>query len=373
MTAETLNVPHPGEFIREELEARGWSQRDLAFILNVPEQTVHQILTGKRGISAEMAKRLGKAFDVAPEFFVNLQSAYDLSKSGDADPAIGRRARLQSVFPIREMIRRQWLSVSDPALLDDQVARFFEAPSIEHIACFAHAPKKSNANDPVTPIQMAWLYRVRHVARAQSAPKYSGPKLRRALDGLHHLMSAPEDAARVPGALHACGVRFVVVEALPGAKIDGVCTWLDDSPVVGMSLRLDRIDNFWFVLRHELEHVLEGHGRSNPTVDVNLAGDDPTGPSSSSEEKVANRAASAFCVPSQQLERFVAQNSKFISERALLAFASALQVHPGIAAGAIRHRLERWDLFTKHNAKTRHAVLSGAVVDGWGQVARVSI
>ena len=59
------DVPHPGQFIREELEERAWSQRDLAYILGTPEQAVNMIIAGKRGVSPEMAKTLGKAFDVA--------------------------------------------------------------------------------------------------------------------------------------------------------------------------------------------------------------------------------------------------------------------------------------------------------------------
>lgn len=74
------STPPPGYFIREELEARVWTQRDLAYILDVPEQAVNLILSGKRGISPEMAKALGKAFDVSPEFFLNLQNAYDLAQ-----------------------------------------------------------------------------------------------------------------------------------------------------------------------------------------------------------------------------------------------------------------------------------------------------
>ena len=77
------SVPPPGFFIREELEARSLSQRDLAYILGCPEQVVNMIVSGKRGISPEMAKALGDAFDVPAEFFANLQNAYDLAKARD--------------------------------------------------------------------------------------------------------------------------------------------------------------------------------------------------------------------------------------------------------------------------------------------------
>jgi PAS domain S-box-containing protein len=56
----------------------------------------------------------------------------------------------------------------------------------------------------------------------------------------------------------------------PDAKIDGVCLWLGNSPVIGMSLQYDRIDHFWFVLRHEGEHVLQKHGQDDPIIDIDV-------------------------------------------------------------------------------------------------------
>src|SRR4051794_1751968 len=113
MTDYTGVVPHPGYFIREELEAREWTQRDLAYVLGVAEQAINMIVSGKRGISAEMAKAFGKAFDVPAEFFANLQNAYDLARAREPDPAVARKARLQNCYPIREMIKRGWLVDSD--------------------------------------------------------------------------------------------------------------------------------------------------------------------------------------------------------------------------------------------------------------------
>lgn len=71
-------VDPPGEFIKQELEAREWSQRDLAFILGMTEQQLNPILTGKRAITSDMARLLGDAFDVPAEFFANLQKQFDL-------------------------------------------------------------------------------------------------------------------------------------------------------------------------------------------------------------------------------------------------------------------------------------------------------
>src|SRR5437879_8582445 len=95
--ATTANwIMHPGAYIKEEMEERGWSQRDLAFILGGSEQAVNPILNGKRGISPEMAKALGEAFDVPAEFFANLQQAYDLAQARTPDASVAMRHNMRS-------------------------------------------------------------------------------------------------------------------------------------------------------------------------------------------------------------------------------------------------------------------------------------
>src|SRR4029079_19255726 len=119
------------------------------------------------------------------------------------------------------------------------------------------------------------------------------------------------------------GVRFVLVEALPGSKIDGVCVWIDDQPAIGMTLRLDRPDNFCFVLRHEIEHALRGDGREMTFAPVDEHENEPTEDTRECE-RIADDAAREFCVPQALLESFIARKSPFISERDVLSFAARI-------------------------------------------------
>jgi HTH-type transcriptional regulator / antitoxin HigA len=82
----------PGEFIREELEARGWTQRDLAEVLGRPLQTVNAIINGKKEITPRMAVELAAAFGTSPELWMNWETAYRLALAGPPDPAITARA-----------------------------------------------------------------------------------------------------------------------------------------------------------------------------------------------------------------------------------------------------------------------------------------
>jgi HTH-type transcriptional regulator/antitoxin HigA len=187
------------------------------------------------------------------------------------------------------------------------------------------------------------------------------------------LLSAPEEARKVPRVLAEIGIRYVIVESLPSAKIDGVSFWLNDvQPVIGMSLRFDRIDNFWFVLRHEIEHILCRHGRGAAVLDTELEGEKAgTGPKVSGEELVANLAAATFCVPAKDMDRFIERKAPFFAERDILGFARTLRVHPGLVAGQLQNRTGRYDRFRPHLAKIRSIVIPNAISDGWGNVAPV--
>lgn len=356
-------VKHPGYYIKEEMEERGWSQRDLAFILGVSEQAINPILNGKRGISPEMAKVLGEGFDVPAEFFANLQQAYDLAQARTPDESVALRRVMQSTYPVREMIKRGWLEQSDATMLQIQLTRFFDIPN------FAHADKKTPGD--MTPAQCAWLYRVRQIAKSISVPTYSEKALRDAVSKeLPSLLYAPDEVRQVPRILTECGVKLILVEKLPNAKIDGVCFWLDGVPVIGMSLQHDRIDNFWFVLRHECEHVLNQHGKEKEIMDVDL---DAAAISISEEERIANDAASDFCAPSERLDNWLTRKRPYYYERDVLAFSRTLERHPGLVVGQIRRKLNRYDYLTRYLVKIRHFVLPVSLADGWGQTVPVTL
>lgn len=374
-TTTTHTAIHPGEFIRDEIEERSWSQTDLAYILGKSAQTVNRLLTGKSGITPEMAKALSGAFDVSPELFLNLQRAYDLANAEEPDEGIAKRARLLNVYPIREMVKRGWLEDAGINLMEAQVARFFEVNSVHEIDHLPHAAKKTTY-DEIKPRQQAWLYRVKQIAQQMIvSSKYTKPKLRKTVDELRKLRAHPEEVRHVPRLLEQSGVRFVVVEPLPGSKIDGVCFWLDSrAPVIGLSMRFDRIDNFWFVLRHEIEHVLRDHGQDHVIVDAELEGErGATDESVSETERVANIAGADFCVDSKAMESFILRKYPYFYERDVLAFAKAQGTHPGLVVGQIHSRSKKYSYLRKHLSKVREHMASSAVVDGWGDVYPIEI
>jgi HTH-type transcriptional regulator / antitoxin HigA len=344
--------------------------------MGVSVQHVSRIVNDRVSLDAEKSLVLGEVFGTEPEKLLELQGKYDLAQArlrSRPDPKRALRAQLYANFPIAEMIRRGWIEVESPKdteRVEAELARFFGVASVDQIPNLAYAAKKSSEEDALTETQRVWIHRVRSIAEQQVVGRYSPANVRAAVDRLAELRVSPDGIRKVPRLLADAGVRFVVVQAMPSSKIDGVCFWLNDmAPVIGMTLRYDRIDNFWFVLRHECEHVIRGHGRRRARIDVELEGESAgTDPSVPEEERVANEAASDFCVPTEQMDRFYTRKYPYFMERDLLGFAATVKVHPGLVVGQLQRRMGRYDRFRQHLVKVGDIVRSSAAVDGWGQV-----
>ncbi len=78
MTKHPFRPVKPGEILQEELEVRGWTPPDLAEILGQPVQTINEILEGKRAVTSDLALLLSKALGTSPDYWLNLESAYQL-------------------------------------------------------------------------------------------------------------------------------------------------------------------------------------------------------------------------------------------------------------------------------------------------------
>jgi addiction module HigA family antidote len=88
---------HPGEFLKEALDALGASQAAFARAIGVSPMRISHVLQGRRPVTAELALLFGRAFGQSPQYWLNLQAAYDLKAAGRS---IGRRLRA-----VRPMIR----------------------------------------------------------------------------------------------------------------------------------------------------------------------------------------------------------------------------------------------------------------------------
>ncbi len=372
------DVFHPGEHLLDELSARGWTQTEFAEIIGRPVRLVNEVINGRRGITPETAREFGAAFGTSAEFWMNLDTAYHLWKANEDVSPIEHRARMRNQYPIRDMALRGWIQPSeDSQVVESQLFRFFEIGSLNEqprLAIMAATKRSNSASEGLNAIQTAWLYRVKHIADTMQITQYSKKSLKSALTQLMAFREAPEEIRHIPQLLEKCGIRFVIVEALPSSKIDGVTFWLDSySPVIGLSLRFDRIDNFWFILRHEIEHVLNEDGKDTVIIDSDLEKVSMEMENLPIEEKIANSAAAEFCVPQKELENFIARVGPLFSRMRVLAFAQKNEVHPGLVVGQLQRYLQRYDLFRPMLVPIRNIITQVAMTDGYGSILPVEV
>jgi HTH-type transcriptional regulator/antitoxin HigA len=376
-------IDHPGTFIEEELEARGLAQADLAYILDWDASQLNKLIKGVTKIMPDTAVALGEAFDMPAEFFINLQQAYDLQQAKQPDPGVRTRANWISKFPVRDMIKRGWIEKTEADLLDLQMMRFFDANRIEDIplvGCdtIAHAPKKTGY-DEITGVQLVWVHRVRKIAANAAATSFNLEKLLITLPNIRAHMLDIDDFGNIPDLLLRCGVRVVFVEPLPGSKIDGVCTWLGDQPVIGLSLRLNRPDNFCFVLRHEIEHVIRGDGKASSYTHVDVFDPDRSEKGLPDEELHADAAAAEFLIPQDKLTSFMMRKGKWIAETDVLAFAARHNIHPAVVIGQIQNRRHKsgderaFTFLRRYLTKIHERFMSWPLRDGWGRIAEIGL
>jgi len=337
-----MNIP-PGDFIREELESRDWKQEDLAQIVDLSPKHVSRIITGADSISQDVAARLASAFGQSAEYWMNLETQYRARLVAPTEQTleIADRALIYNHMPIREMVRLGWLRDvgRDAAALAAEVMAFwglakldFSFMDAEVAMCMrssaAHR-KRFNPRHALT-----WLRKARLDADAATAPK--GALNRSAAEKVARRIPAysasPKGVASFLADLNACGVRFVCVPHLPQTFLDGAAFFHGKQAVAAYTLRYDRVDNFWFVMAHELGHICKHLRDDTPQF---LDSVDSDGKVNVQEEE-----ADAFareCLGMDAMRAFAAASHGRMSEERVRAYAEEARVHPGIVVGFLQH------------------------------------
>jgi HTH-type transcriptional regulator/antitoxin HigA len=326
----------PGAVLRRELEARGWSQKDLAEITCRPEQAISEIVQGQKRITPETALDFGKAFGTSPDLWLGLESNYRLrlgerEKSREqAEKAIEKRARIYRLVPVRELMKRGWIKRAEgTGSLERAVCAFLGISSLDQEPALAVSFRHSQARRPELGAQLAWVKRVEAVARSRKS-SFNRAAFERGVPKVLEYARRAEDVGRALEAVALLGVRVAVVPALPQSYVDGVAFYADGQPVIAVSLRYDRIDAFWFSLMHELAHIASGDKAAH--IDI---GDDDAREERS--ESAANARAGAWLVDPEKYRRFVARNEGRFSAPVVQAFAGEIARHPGIVVGRLQH------------------------------------
>lgn len=325
-------VPTPGKILSRELEARSWTQKDLAEIMGRPVQTINEIIRGSKQITPETAIELSLALGTSPEFWTNLEAKYRLhiALKEKKEQDIARKSRLYTIAPISELIKNGWIKAADSINeLEQQVCNFFGISSLDETPKLDVNFRCSEHREPEETSRIAWVKRVENLAKQQTVASFDDTKLEAAIPEILAAAEQVESIVRIPELLANLGVHFVIVPHLSKTYLDGAAFYLNGNPVVALTLRYDRIDSFWFTLMHELAHIILGHqGAYLDNLDALEEND---------EETEANEKAADWLIHSQTLNEFIIKNKKAFSRKAIEEFALDQHRHPGIILGRLHY------------------------------------
>jgi HTH-type transcriptional regulator/antitoxin HigA len=352
------------------LDAKGWTQESIADITGLSRTTISSIISGRSGVTADVAVRLAAAFANQPEDWLKWDADYQLSLV-DADPQpVERMATFYQQAPVRDMQKRGWIKqTDDPVELESELEKFFGGSVLAGVH-FPVATRRTNNLENLNAAEKAWCFMARHLSERLPLPaEFSRDRLGAAEKKLRVLAAYPKEVQKLPQMLAYYGIRFVVVEPLPGAKIDGAAFWHEDHPVIAVSVRWDRIDAFWFTVIHEFMHIKNGDESS---FDANLIAESEKGGISitvapDEAEERANREAAELLVPRSELNSFVSRVSPIYASARIIQFANRIKMHPGIIVGQLQHRGELG--YSAHRdllVRVRTMVTETALTDGWG-------
>lgn len=251
----------------------------------------------------------------------------------------------------KEIVRRQWAR-SVKSLRDSTEVLSAEIKSLvigAHNAVLPGAMFRSTTGAAAQTIstQIAsqiWLGHCAELGAAKNLKVFDRECLRtESIQSLVKMSRHDDGPIRAGRFLKECGIAFVVASGLPSMRLDGAATILvNGTPLIALTLRYDRIDNFWFTLFHEIGHI-KLHLLESPT---SVFLDDLESVSPDDElESEANSYARDALIPRDLWRRSNA--ARFKTKKATLELAEKLQVHPAIVAGRLRYETRNYTIHSE--------------------------
>ncbi|MGV8025415.1 MAG: ImmA/IrrE family metallo-endopeptidase [Anaerolineaceae bacterium] len=355
-----IDLPDPVEAIQFRMEQQDLTRKDLIPYLG-SQSKVSEILNRKRPLSLAMIRALHEGLGIPAEVL--------LQEPGKNLP----EKRFNPMdFPLEEMVKSGYFPgvtslrrarEQAEELLEDLLAPLDADPEQMVVYC-------RNANFPVESREMllresqvsyhvlqkeeneeeegsrfrglnekalrAWQARVLQICESQELPRYKKQTCTEEfIRHVAHLSVFPNGPILARQVLLDSGIHFVILSHLPHTYLDGACFRMpSEQPVVGMTLRYDRLDNFWFTLMHELAHVLVHLEKNNCVFFDDVENGMRQG--CSQEEEEANRLGMEFLISFQDWENKKGKLIDNPDENLVKEAAREWNISPAIVAGRLR-------------------------------------
>jgi len=331
----------PGIFIRSRI-AQQLTQRELGDIVGVKEQQIQRYeATNYSGAS------LRRLHEISQALKLNITKIIELTPHEANTKLSSGKELAWSNFPIREMYRRGWFedfngtlkAALDPSnqVVQNYIGKVIRQPAKAYYR--RHVRSGATVDDYAL---FAWECRILSIAKNKGIKVDFNPESLSDewITDLVQESRKADGVSRAIAKIEETGIAVIIEPHLSGTHLDGAAFLYRRSPIIGLTLRYDRLDNFWFALLHEIAHVKK-HIRQGKIVrifdDLELKGTDRI---ETEADSFAQEALISYQVWDKAICRFLR------TEETVKLLAKEISIHPSIIAGRIRYEANNYTILS---------------------------
>lgn len=333
-----ISFPDPIEAIKFRMEQQGLTQKDMQKYIG-SQSKVSEVLNYKRSLSLSMIRSLHEGLGIPAEVLLQEPGGkIDAEKFNWRD------------YPFAEMFNNGYFSSFEGTL--HQIKEYSEEHLYDLFSVFeGNTPEPVYCRSSDKEMDMnalkAWHAKALKIASEESLPDFSrdflSDKFFDEIISLSYFSNGPQLAKEY---LNKKGIHFVLLKHLPKTYLDGACfKALDGSPVIGMTLRYDRLDNFWFTLAHELAHLKLHLDEDNRAFFDDT--DEIPNPANGDCEPEADSFALDILIKTEMWNSVSGQLLNYPNPNEIQEIAQKLSISPAIIAGRIRWETKQFAILNE--------------------------
>jgi len=270
-TQKTTLIPvqatHPGTLIRDEIDAiPNFTQRTLAKELGVKPSFLNEIIKGKRPVTADLAILLEKSLGISADYWMKFQSQYEIDKARVKQKNIKKLRNIEIWNIIKEYVPVRYFKKHN-YLIDEltedikAIKKIYNVETIDDLVnsfskdkfAYYRKSEKLKIDDKN---MFAWSSLAQYEAKEQKANIFNFDNIPQLIVRLNNIFFENDNTInQVQNLLNQFGIKMLLIDKLEKTPIDGFSFWSNNNPVIALTLRHNRIDNFAFTIMHEIGHI----------------------------------------------------------------------------------------------------------------------
>lgn len=317
----------PGYEIKEQLDARGISQKEFSLRMELSEKHISKLINGEVLLTIDVAIKLENVLGIPASFWLNLENIYrEKLKQIEVELSLESDKTYLEKLPYKEMTKLGWINKAnndhDKIL---SLRQFFEVNRLgllfekKNFNVLYRRLKESDKSDLNL---LAWGQEAKLKSREIITKDINLVKLKKLLPYIRSLTKEKKMGfcSDLKEKLAEVGVALVLLPYIGGSYIHGATFIENKKIVVALTLRGKDADKFWFSLFHEFGHILLGHINEEYNLEA---------------EKEADEFSTNILIPKEEYSQFIKNN--YFSLNSICSFATRIDIDPGIVLGRLQH------------------------------------